>query len=593
MFQSRNLGENMLDPYKMIVVNIIASIVLFGALILFKHFFPKKKINFLYLLISISILPVISILRKGVYESGDFTDHIKGTVQFYTSLSQGNIIPQLTSANCNGYTCPDFIFHYLSPHYIMSFFHSIGFSFIASEKIFLLSAFILSGIAMYYWLKEEFGERAAFVGSIFYLFSPYYLVDMHFRNDVGELMCFLILPLCFFFTKKLVELGRNKYFLALTFLVSLLILSHQAISFFSIFFIFSYGVLCWTQKNKRNVHELIHYFFSIFMGIFLTAFYWLPIIIEKKYIGWGNSEHVDLLSLSQLLYSPWRLGFLFQGHKGELSFLIGYIQIFIIFISVYFLIKNKINKKYKIKLKIFLVAFLLITFFMLNFSEPLWKHFPLLNLFGWSYRLLLFDSIIISYIAALVSINIRSKKIIIICFVVIFSTILNWGNRRTLPNINDGNVINELNIENSGRNIITLPIWVKGDYYYKNGRAKTHIDQLGIGANIKELPRTVNHHEYLIEVSRQTLFRENTFYFPGWNLYVNNKPHSFIYNFPIHSGTMYFLLPKGIYDVEFKFEDTKNITLGKIISAASFMLMTLVLCFRGIVTRTTKMRKKT
>lgn len=583
----------MLDPYKMIVVNIIASIILFGALILFKHFFPKKKINFLYLLISISILPIISILRKGVYESGDFVDHVKATMQFYISLKDGIAIPQLSNFNCNNYTCPDFIFHYLSPHYIMSFFHSVGFSFIASEKIFLIAVFILSGTAMYYWLKEEFGERAAFVGGIFYLFAPYHLVDLHFRTDVGELICFAILPLCFLFTKKLIESGRNKHFLALSFLVSLLIISHQAISFFSILFIGTYGILCWILKEKKNINELIHYFFSIFIGIFLTAFYWLPIIIEKKYISWGSVRHIDLLSINQLLYSPWRAGFLFQGHQGELSFLIGYVQIIIIFISIYFLIKNRIKKQNKTLLKFFLIAFFATAFLTLNISSPLWKHFPLLSLFGWSYRLLLFEVIITSYIAALISKYLKSNKIIIfICLIAIFSTILNWGNRKVLPEINDTSITRELTTQNTGLNNITLPIWVRGDYYYKFGRVNNPIDLLVGKADVKEIKKTVNEHEYLIDAKKQTLFRENTFYFPGWNLYVNKEPYLFIYNFPIQSGTMYFILPKGIYDVEFKFEDTRDRSLAKLISAITLIILVLLFSLRELTIRAIGKRKK-
>lgn len=581
----------MLDPYRMVVVNILSSVLVILIIITFKYSLPKKKINFLYLLSLISLLPLISIFRKGVYESGDFVDHIKATMQFYLSMDQGNIIPRLTNLNCNGYTCPDFVFHYLSPHYIMSFFHFVGLNFIASEKLFLILAFFFSGITMFYWLKSEFNNRSVFVGSIVYLFAPYHLVDLHFRTDVGELLCFAILPFCFLCIKRLIEDGKNKYFFSLIFAIFILILSHQAISLISMPFLLGYALLIWLRHNKKNISELRHSFFAIFMGIFLSAFYWLPILLEKKYIYWGSGGKIDLLPIQDLLYSPYRYGFLFQGHYGELSHLIGYAQLFIVLSAIFLLAKNKILKNDKTLLILFLSSFFILFFLMLDISYPLWVHIPFIKFFGFGYRLLLFETLFVSFVAAVISKYIKSQTIIILLIsFTILSTILNWGNRKTIPTVDDKYLLNELKTENTGKNNLTLPIWVKGNYYYENGRVEKNLELVSGNAKLKEIRRTTNDHEYLISAEKLSVFQENTYYYPGWNLYVNNKTYP-ILDSPDKPGTMSFILPKGLHDVEFRFEDTPDRTWGKNLSGVTMVILILYVLSRRIITKRHKLQR--
>ena len=65
----------MIDPYRMVVINIIALLILLITLAVFKFIF-HKKLSLTTILILFSILPVISVLRVGAYESGDFTLHL-------------------------------------------------------------------------------------------------------------------------------------------------------------------------------------------------------------------------------------------------------------------------------------------------------------------------------------------------------------------------------------------------------------------------------------------------------------------------------------------------------------------------------------
>src|SRR3990167_504593 len=133
----------MIDPYRMVAFNIISLLVI--SLYLFIHIkiYPKKKINLFMLLFIISLLPL---MRKGTYESGDLTLHSVFLRSFYESLSEGNLIPRWAGNLCGDKGCPVFLFEYITPFYIGSIFHFLGFSLIDSIKALLAVSFIASGV---------------------------------------------------------------------------------------------------------------------------------------------------------------------------------------------------------------------------------------------------------------------------------------------------------------------------------------------------------------------------------------------------------------------------------------------------------------
>jgi len=557
----------------MALVNGALSILLILGIVVFKYIL-KRKVNLFYLLILISILPIVSISRLGSYESGGFSDYLKFGISFYNSLKEGIFVPQWDELRSAGYGSPIFMFMYILPFYITSFFHFIGFTFIDSMKILLALSFPLSGLSMYGFVKGWLGKVPAFVASIFYLFTPYHLVDLHFRTDIGEILSFALLPIQFLSTKKIIETGSKKWIIVGAINISVLILSHHAISLASIFLVCTYGVTIWTLSKRKNVKYLWLFIFSTVLGILFSAFYWLPIIFEAKNIFWGNYGNISFIEpLTMFFYSPWRLGLLFQGPKGELSFIVGYIHWIVIILSIILLARSKIKEKLK-PITIYFLITLTISFLMMQeVSKPIWNFIPLINKFQFSYRLLLFMSFfsaIIAGIIATVLIKYKKTRIILIalCFFAISTTLLNWGHRRLIPTINDSYLIRELT-SSSPIFEVTIPKWADFAHLEIEGRSTTHIDILSGRAEIKETFRNSIRHEYIIHAYTKTTFRENTFYFPGWNLEVNNKQYPFMYDKEKYQGIITFSLPSGLYKIEVTYSDTLITNVSRIISALS------------------------
>lgn len=557
----------------MVFVNFIAVILLSLGTIIYRYIYPKRNINLLALLTLISLLPLISILRKGTYESGDLNIHVGFAMSFFESLKEGNFIPRWSGQIIYGYGYPLFLFVYPLPYYLASLFHTIGFTFINSFKIILAFSFIVSGIAMYLFVKEELKNKfSAFFAALIYLFAPYHLVDMHYRVSVGEVLAFAILPLCFLSIKKLSNQLTFKWFFLSSLSLAFLILSHQAISLASLPFLIAYCLYLWLAKNRKNVKRLFIYIFSLIAGMLSSSFYWVPVIFESKYINLLSKGETSFIQPLQLLYSPWRWGLLFQGPNGEISFMVGYAQWLVIILSIAIFLKNKSVFKEKKLYLISIISFSLLLLLTQSVSKPLWMNISLLKGFQFSYRLLLLIVFFTSIISGIVIKNIKNKWIFtVLCFITISTTILNWGNRETIPQLNDSSIEYEFPRSMTGVGQGTT-VWVNSNKFTSEKRLVPYITIIRGKANVSDISRNSTKHKYLVDIlSDKADIKENTLYFPNWIVKVDNNPYSFSFTDPDDPGVITFSLNRGPHIVEVIFTNTFVRIFSMFLSGLTFL----------------------
>lgn len=574
----------MLDPYRMVAVNVVLSLFLILGILFYGYIFPKRKPNLFILLLIISLLPLVSILRKGTYESGDLTIHTSFLINFYKNLQEGIIVPQWAGNLCAGYGCPVFLFEYTLPYYIGSVFHLIGFSFLNSMKLMLAFSFLLSSIGMYLWAKEQFGKIPAFAAALFYQFAPYHLIDMHFRVSVGEVLSFSFIPFLFLFSKKLIETRKLKFFIFQGIIIIFLLLSHSSTSLIVLPMAVIYGLVLIAKGRQRKKQAAVIFITSFVFGLLLSAFYWIPTLYEVKFAWIGQVlETTDFKSLGEYLYSPAFYGFLFQGQHGEIRLIVGYPHLLAVFTSIVLLYKNKIDLKNKNILKLFLIFFLILFIMMLSISKPIWQNFPLLKTFVMPWRLLVPIAFLTSGIAAIVVSQIKNKIFItLICIIVIFSTILNWGNRKMIPEDYE-------NYKNQW-SLYTEYLDPKDPLFlasYKNrvgqvpeivlNRPKSPIEILKGNADFAKIEKKSTKHSYIVYAKTDAYIKESTFYFPGWSLKVNNLDYPINFKNPKYASIITFKLPKGLYKADLIFEDTPVRKISKLISLGTLFIVALSL----------------
>ncbi|HSW89370.1 MAG TPA: 6-pyruvoyl-tetrahydropterin synthase-related protein [Patescibacteria group bacterium] len=549
----------------MIVNSLIASGILIAVFLFWKYVFPKRNIWPIFIIIGVSILPLVSMLRPGIYESGDFILHTTWLMSFVDSLKEGILFPKWSMDLCGGYGCPLFTYFYVLPYYIASAFVFLGFSFVTSIKILLAFSFVLSGITSYVWLKKEFGSYPALIGAILYQFAPRHFVVMHFSTTIGETLGFALAPLVLLGVKLCIQKRTKFRILLLAASFALLILAHQMVTAIMLPFIFIYVLYCSDFSIRKSLHNLRTVTCVLAVSLLLTAYHWIPIVFETHLIHQSTEHNVLTYPLNEFLVSPWRYGLLYQGPQGQLSSFIGYAQITVLAVTFWFSKKNKILKY---------VSFLAIAIFifMQAIFKPIWQTIPILNDFQSVHRLLIALILLASFSAALlVHKKYVNKKIAaVFALIAVAITILNWGNRGTLP-ISDAQI--RANMHNQRGDLETTPI---GSDVSKFPLFTTPITILSGNAQITQDSRTSVLHEYTIRNTQPVTIRENTQYFLNWKITDHGLPVRFRTDDPTTPGLMVYNLQPGTHTILVRFEETYLNVVGNNLSIVTLALVLFV-----------------
>jgi len=508
-------------------------------------------------------------------------------MDFYENLSQGNFMPSW-GGNLNmtfGY--PVFIFNYILQYYIIAFFHYLGVSFITSMKLFLAFSFFASGIFMYLWAKELFKNTlAAFAASIFYLFSPYHLIVLHFRVN-GEILAFVFVPILLYLFQKIFIKPTPLLICLAGLSYGLFYLAHSASAIFFLPILISYILFTLLIYKKDFVKKTALSFLSIITGIILAAYVFAAHLVLSQYtyssLSRGGLTYTNFLSL---LYSPWRMGFLFQGPKGEYAFIIGYTQLFVFFLIVYFLLKNKIKKPTKYFVLFWCSIFIILVFFITPWSAFFWNVIPLISIAQFSFRLHVFVTLCTSVLAGYLILNLRNKLLIYVLIVLtIFYTILNWGSRTMITDINDTYL--KQNVPYSTLNyeamaIMAWPKWLDANHLVETKIPKYHLQILRGNGKVKEILRSQTDHSYVLLAESPLTLVENTLYFPGWTVKVDNKETQINYLNKKYLGKIIFNVPPGIHYVDVKYDDIPEYKFSKFIAVIGYLIIFLILLIISI-----------
>src|SRR3989344_8073773 len=121
------------------------------------------------------------------------------------------------------------------------------------------------------------------------------------------------------------------------------------------------------------------------------------------------------------------------------------------------------------------------------------------------------------------------------------------------------------------------PIW---SIRFMENPPLAHMEVIDGEADIKENKRSATYHAYTVAASEAVRIRENTLYFPGWEVLVDGKKTDIEFQDPANRGIMTFFIDKGIHAVEVKFGETKLRTFANSITVIGMLLLMGVLLWR-------------
>lgn len=519
------------------------------------------------LAIIIAFISIFPLLNKGLPPTHDGEYHIIRFYEFYKTLSDGNLYPRWASDLNNGFGVPLFNYVYPLPNYFSAILHTVNFSFIDSFKLNMFFAVIIGSIFFFLWARQFWGDLGGVVASSFYSFSPYHLLDIYIRGSIGEVWALAFFPAFLWSITKFIKDKNLSHGFYSSIFLALIIFSHNILAFmFFPFAIFYITFLIFQEKNRKYL--ILNTFYTILLGIGLSAIFWLPAIFEKQYVR--GLEVYDYSSnfpeFYQLLIPSWGSGFSGGLLKNELSFQIGIANLLAVFLSLFFLLKkhSKINKKI---VGFFLVSFLLVFILMLSISTPIWRVFPFMNYFQFPWRLLSLEILICSFLAGS-AVRLWKGKILAGILIVI-AVLLGIG--YTKPTYyhmrNDNYYISRSNFidgTNSPGNAFNT-IWMKN---VKKDSRKAFFSK-GDGDIIMKSAKSTNY-IFNVNAKEKSELTVNTAYFPGWTVYVDKKnidPNI------TNAGLLSFPISKGNHNIQVKFENTQIRSVSELLSLISIIIL--------------------
>lgn len=530
----------------------------------------KNRLGFILLLL-LCIPPLIPLFHPGLPITHDGQDHVARIANFFQSLTEGNFVPRW-AGNLNwGYGHPVIMFLYPLPSYVASLFHFIGYSFADTFKIVMGLSFVLSGVAMYLWLKEFLDDAPAATGAILYNFAPFRFVDFYVRGDIGEQVAFVFMPLVCLFLIKLSKKDSAVYFTAASLSLGGLILAHNAMSLMFIPFIVFYSIFL-IYSSKKRLKTALQFLAVLVFGFLSSAFFWVPALLEGKYtlrdIVTGNEAFSRFVKIKDLFYSVWN-----YGQSGQLSVQVGLLHIasVVILVPFTYIAYKKKEKNFLLYLLVY-IYFLVSIFIMLPESAFIWKTFTILKKFQFPWRFLALSAFASAVAGAIVMSKIPTKKslialIFISVFIILFQNVY-WKPKGYFEK--PASFFTEVynGTTDTGE---SSPIW---SVRFMETRPKAPLEILEGGGIVKTISRNSTHHKYEVMTTFRSRLRENTLYFPGWKIYIDGKNYQGIqFQDPASRGLMTFYVLEGKHVVDVVFENTKLRTISNWVSLASLVVL--------------------
>jgi len=538
-------------------------------------FHKLKKYKSVFVILIISVLFCLDLfIRNGRPSAFDAPTHLTNIAQFTKALRDHDFPVRWMDGFAN-YGMPMGIIVQQMTSYLGAIFNLLTNNVVLSYNMVVLVGVFFSAYFFYRFLRLHFSENASLLGTILFNFAPYRIINVYVRGALPEFFSHVFFPLIliglFLWIKK-----QDKRGLLYLFAGTLgTLLTHPFVMVIGMFVWVPYALWLYFDAKPRpslSVTFIVPVIVFILLALGISAFYILPLFQEIKYFYYGSAERFlpgQFLTIKNYIGDQWFYFFNndidVRGHVIHLGLIEGLI---IAGGALYWIL----SKKKQNFLSWVLASFLLIFFFTTEYANPIYLKIKLLGSIQHNWRM--FTSMIL--IAPLVVAFLQDKLKSMFFFWLILTIII----VTKVPQLYGKNYLIEPQSkyywtkENLHGNILNT-VWTGPTEDYPIKKVKGEI----IAGNGQILKRDEHNswRTYTVEVKDELRMVDNTFYFPGWKVYVDGKPTGIEWQDMNYRGVITYKVPSGSHEVKVVFENTKIRLLGNVISVGSLFLFVLTL----------------
>jgi len=583
----------------------------------------KKNIFVLLTIFLVALAISLPLAKPGLYTIHD-DQQIARLFLFDQALKAGQFPVRWVDGLGFGFGYPLFVFYPPFVYILGEIFHLLGFNFINSIKLVFFTSIVASGIAMYILAKEFWGRYCAVVASVFYLLVPYRALDIYVRGALAESFSFVWLPLILWSFYRLQKTNKTLYIYISAIFLALLMITHNLIflPFMLILPFYLFFLILLSDGKKKFI---VNCFWSIVALLGLSAFFWIPAILEKKFTIVDQllliklaDYHIHFVYPWQLWNSLWGFGGSAAGFADGISFKIGKLHVLVslaafVLAVAYIFKRRNINRQLPTPLKsqhepstnssekanakingvncqlstVFFSLFLFSAFMTTFHSKPIWDSIPFLGYLQFPWRFLIFTALFSSFLAGAfvyflklpILKLIAASLLIILVFIPNFKLFKPQTYRLNLTDeVATSEEIINWDISQSSFEYIPKGVELKesklntNDVNIKKSEIPTQKVEIVSGqAQITDLKTTPSQVKFRIDAKGISQVRINIFNFPGWQAKVDQVKVSIKDSSPFKLITLD--IPIGSHNIEVKFQNTQVRSSANLITLVSLVIL--------------------
>lgn len=527
--------------------------------------FLKRIDPYLILLFLFSLFAIGPLLAPGYFWGAHDGRHsVYFLFEFDRSIQDGIWYPRWAPDYTFGYGYPMFNIYAPGALYISEFFHLIGFDFVLATKITFALAILLSGPAMFGFVKRLTGSSpAAFLAGLAYVYIPYHIADIYVRAALAESVALVFLPLTLWGFYETVINPNRKTIVATAMAYAAMMFSHNGVTL-----LFTIVLAAWVlflilgeiRKSSSSTFSLYVLRFirlglpslaALALGLGIVAIFFIPAVLEYRYVRtdqWlGNyydyTNH--FVYLFQLFSPTWGFGISNPGPRDDMSFQFGSAPTLLAIFSLFAIVKNP-NGTRRFWL-FFLAMTVIVAVLMLGASLPIWQVLPIVTFAQFPWRLLVLTTVSLAVLAGAIIVtqngdeagNHTLPTILLGVLIVLGSFPYLHAQMILEPKEGPVSILGLFRFQQSAGEMTGSTAWVKeiptwspmADVYFAGKKLKSRIeygnitdlieqDKLWIGVLPNFAGLKANGERIVYHAEQETTLIFNIFYYPGWQAYL-------------------------------------------------------------------------
>ncbi len=576
------------------------------------------------LLVLFSLFAIGPLLGPGYFWGAHDGRHsVYFLFEFDRVIQDGIFYPRWLPDFTFGYGYPFFNIYGPGAFYVGEALHLIGFDFVTATKIVFALAILLSGPAMFGFVKRLTGSsQAAFLSGLAYVYIPYHIADIYVRAALAESVALIFLPLTLWGLYETVVNPNRRTIVATALAYAAMMFSHNGITL-----LFTPVLAVWVlflmineslrgKKSHSTLLARLSSFVSlglpslaaVLLGLGIVAIFVIPAVLEYQSVRvdqwtanyYDYSNH--FVYPFQLFDPNWGFGISNPGPHDGMSFQLGVVPAILAIFSILAMVKNPNGTRRF--WAFFLALTLIVALLMFGMSLPIWEVLRLVTFAQFPWRLLTLTMISLAVPAGAIALmqepqgdsrGLSLPTVLLGVLIILGSYPYLTAQMQLTAKEGPVGILGLFRFQQSAGEMTGSTAWVKeipdwspmADVYFAGKKVKSKIDYTDIDPDklwIGVLPNfaglKANGELIVYHAQEDTTITFNTFYYPGWRAYlVKPQTTDILRELPIHVdpndvlGRIQVAIPKGQEQwLLLRFDDTPPRIAGEWISAISVLL---------------------